>query len=82
MEGQVRRRLIIRYVKAYFSAFAVVGVVVAISELRGAGWRPALAGMPMYVSLFVLVTYAMLRELRQLRKCNEVDEGRIDGRSV
>ena len=24
MEGQVRSRLIIRYVKAYFSAFAVV----------------------------------------------------------
>lgn len=82
MEGQVRRRFIVRYVKAYFSVFAVVAVVVAISELRGAGWRPALAGMPMYVSLFVLVTYAMLREVRKLRKCNEIDEGRIDGRSV
>ena len=71
----MRHRFIVRYVKAYFSVFAVVAVVIAISELRGTGWRPALAGMPMYVSLFVLVTYAMLRELRQLRKSDEIDEG-------
>jgi hypothetical protein len=75
MESRVRRRFIVRYVKAYFSVFAVVAVVIAISELRGAGWRPALAGMPMYVSLFALVTYAMLRELRQLRKSGETDKG-------
>ncbi|MGF6733111.1 hypothetical protein OKW50_005256 [Paraburkholderia youngii] len=82
MESQVRRRFIIRYVKAYFSVFAVVAVVIAISELRGAGWRPALAGMPMYVSLFVLVTYAMLRELHQLRKSSEIEKGEVDGRNV
>lgn len=29
----------------------------------------------MYASLFVLVTYAMLRELRQIRKINKMDEG-------
>ncbi|MGF6508062.1 hypothetical protein OKW26_003888 [Paraburkholderia sp. 32] len=75
METQARRRFITRYVKAYISVFAVVAVVIAISELRGAGWRPALAGIPMYVSLFVLVTYAMLRERRQIRKSNKMDEG-------
>lgn len=82
MEGQVRRRFIVRYVKAYCSVLAVVAVVLAISELRGAGWRPALAGTPMYVSIFVLVTYAMLRELRQLRKSNEIEEGGIDDQRV
>lgn len=75
MESQVRRRFIVRYVKAYFSVFAVVAVVIAISELRGAGWRPALVGLPMYLSLFALVTYALLRELRQLRKNGETDKG-------
>ena len=75
MEAQARRRFITRYAKAYISVFAVVAVVVAISELRGAGWRPALAGIPMYASLFVLVTYAMLRELRQIRKSKKMDEG-------
>ena len=75
MEAQTRCRFITRYVKAYISVFAVVAVVVAISELRGAGWRPALAGIPMYASLFVLVTYAMLRELRHIRKSNKMDEG-------
>ncbi|WP_322012978.1 hypothetical protein [Paraburkholderia sp. J12] len=74
VERQTRRKFVIRYAKAYFSVFAVVAVVVAISELRGAGWHPALAGMPMYVSLFVLVTYAMLRELRQLRKNGDTDK--------
>jgi hypothetical protein len=74
MDAQARRTFIIRYVKAYISVFAVAGVVVAISEWRGAGWRPALVGMPMYVSLFVLVTYAMVRELFQLSKKKTLGE--------
>ncbi|MFP6561945.1 hypothetical protein WJ542_27130 [Paraburkholderia sp. B3] len=74
MENQERRKFIVRYVKAYVSVLAVVGVVVAISEWKGAGWRPALAGVPMYVSLFALVTYAMLRELLALRKNSDKDK--------
>jgi hypothetical protein len=68
MENQVRHKFIVRYVKAYVSVLAVIDVVVAISELKGAGWRPALAGLPMYISLFILVTYAMVREFRNINK--------------
>lgn len=74
MKAQAKRKFTIRYTKAYISVFAVVAVVIAISELRGAGWRPALAGLPMYVSLFALVTCAMLRELRRLRKGDNLEE--------
>ncbi|WP_213308750.1 hypothetical protein [Paraburkholderia sacchari] len=68
METHVKRKFIVRYIKAYVSVLAVIGSVIAISELKGAGWKPALAGMPMYVLLFALVTYAMVRELRTLKK--------------
>ncbi|AIP29991.1 putative membrane protein [Paraburkholderia xenovorans LB400] len=74
METPVLRKFIVRYVKAYISVFAVIGVVVAISEFQGAGWRPALAGVPAYISLFALVTYAMVRELRELRKDGNRDK--------
>jgi hypothetical protein len=63
-----RRKFIVRHFKAYPSVLAVVGVVVAISELKGAGWRPALAGVPLYASLLILVTYAMTREFCLLKK--------------
>ncbi|ELW9447741.1 hypothetical protein KDW19_08040 [Burkholderia cenocepacia] len=68
MESEVRRKFVVRYVKAYISVAAVAGAVLVISELSGAGWRPVLAGAPLYVALLALVTYAMVRELIILKK--------------
>ena len=68
MNNEVRRKFVVRYVKAYISVAAVAGAVLMISELSGAGWRPVLAGVPLYVALFSLVTYAMVRELILLKK--------------
>ncbi|MGN3967431.1 hypothetical protein ACS0ZG_37440 [Burkholderia gladioli] len=68
MESKVKREFAVRYVKAYISVLAVAGAVLAISELSGAGWRPVLAGAPLYAALFVLVTYAMIREFLSLKK--------------
>lgn len=68
MDSEVRRKFVVRYVKAYISVLAVAGAVLMISELSGAGWRPVLAGVPLYVALLVLVTYAMIRELLLLKK--------------
>ncbi len=63
-----------RYLKAYLSVFAVIAVVVAISEAKGVGWRPALAGLPMYVILFVVVTYQFVKELRALKRKEPKDD--------
>lgn len=68
MESKVKREFTVRYVKAYVSVLAVAGAVLVISELSGAGWRPVLAGVPLYAALIVLVTYAMIREFLSLKK--------------
>jgi hypothetical protein len=74
MKADKKRGIVIRYLKAYVSVIAVVASVVAISEAKGAGWRPALAGMPMYVTLLLLVTYQLIKELRALKR-DEQEEG-------
>jgi hypothetical protein len=40
-----------------------VGAFAIASEMKGAGWRPALAGMPLYVTLFVAITYRLVTEI-------------------
>lgn len=73
MKNEVWHKFVARYVKAYVSVLVVIGIVIVISELNGAGWRPALAGIPMYLSLFLLVTYAMVREFRKIKEDNKKD---------
>lgn len=65
---RTKKVIVRRYRKAYLSVFAVIAVVVVISEAKGSGWRPALAGLPMYVTLFVVVTYQFVKELRALKR--------------
>ena len=45
----------------------MVAVALVISVSHGAGWRPVLAGMPLYVILFGGVTYQLIKELRALK---------------
>nr|WP_081053149.1 hypothetical protein [Burkholderia territorii] len=61
-----RRRLYKRAVVAYSGAIGIVLVALAISIRHGAGWRPALAGMPLYVTVFGGITYQLIKELRAL----------------
>ncbi|WP_321888337.1 hypothetical protein [Paraburkholderia bannensis] len=53
---------------AYSGVAGVVGVALLISISRGAGWRPAMAGMPLYVILIIGVTYQFIKEILILNK--------------
>ncbi len=63
-----KTRIVRRYTKAYLSAIGVAGAFVLVSEMNGAGWRPALAGMPLYVTLFLGITYQLVKEVRQYNR--------------
>nr|WP_083245617.1 hypothetical protein [Paraburkholderia nodosa] len=61
-----RRRLYKRAVVAYSGGVGMALFVLAISIHHGAGWRPALAGIPLYLTVFGGITYQLIKELRAL----------------
>jgi hypothetical protein len=63
-----KTRIIRRYTKAYASAIGVVGAFVLVSEMKGASWRPALAGMPLYVTMLLAITYQLVKDVRAYKK--------------
>jgi hypothetical protein len=63
-----KARIFRRYTKAYLSAVGVAGAFVLVSEMRGAGWRPALAGTPLYATLFLGITYQLVKDVRQYKR--------------
>lgn len=66
--AQQSKKLILRALVAYAGAIGVVAVALVISVSYGSGWRPALAGMPLYAILFGGVTYQVLKEFRVLKQ--------------
>lgn len=65
---RLQKRLIIRAITAYAGASSIIAIAVVISVARGAGWRPALAGMPLYLTLFGGITYQFVKEWRSLKR--------------
>lgn len=62
------KKLIMRALIAYTGAIGVVAVALILSVSHRAGWKPALAGVPLYVILFGGITYQLVREVETLRK--------------
>ncbi|MFP6562459.1 hypothetical protein WJ542_29780 [Paraburkholderia sp. B3] len=67
MNSEQRTKIIRRYAIAYFSLLGIFGAFAIVSIAQGAGWRPAMAGMPLYVILFGGITFQLVRELLALR---------------
>lgn len=84
MTRKGRNDLIRRYTIGYLSILGIFLAFAIVSIGNGAGWRPALSGTPAYVSLLVLMTYNLLRDIYRIRvrerenKSPEVDN-RSDG---
>lgn len=74
-QAQQFKKLMKRAALAYSGAIGIVALALAISIGHGAGWKPALAGMPLYVTIFVAITYQLVKELRALRRQGPKDEG-------
>ncbi|MXN77786.1 hypothetical protein GR157_23950 [Burkholderia sp. 4701] len=63
-----KRALCWRFGKAYLSLAGIIGAFVTVSMVQGAGWRPALAGTPLYVTVFGGITYQLIKEWRALKR--------------
>jgi hypothetical protein len=62
------RSLIKRALIAYSGAVGIVVFALAISLSRGAGVKPLLILLPLFVILFGGITYQLLKELRDLKR--------------
>ncbi len=74
MADREKQRIIARYVKACLSILAVVAFFFAISFAKGAGWKPMLIPLPLFLILFVGVTYQLTRDVRALRRRHQDKE--------
>ncbi|KAB0641139.1 hypothetical protein F7R21_16170 [Burkholderia latens] len=61
-------RLLKRALVAYLGAIGIVALAVVISISHGSGWRPAMAGMPLYVTIFVGITCQLIKEWRAIKR--------------
>jgi len=68
MKDKQEASMVRRYIKAYLSLIGIIGAFAGVSVAQGAGWRPALAGMPLYVIVFAGITYQLIKEIVKLRK--------------
>jgi hypothetical protein len=65
MKNSHERRKI--YKRFFVANLALVGIVLSVlgfSLARGASWRPVLAGAPVYLTLFISITYSFIKEIR------------------
>lgn len=74
MKTKQRTLLVRRYIRAYLSLIGIIAAFVGVSMAQGAGWRPALAGMPLYVILFAGITYQLVKEILALKKLEREDQ--------
>lgn len=64
----------IRYIKAYLSLLAVIGFFVSISLFKGAGWKPLLIPLPLFILLFIGITYQLVKEACALKGKESKDD--------
>ncbi|WP_244130499.1 hypothetical protein [Burkholderia latens] len=56
------------YVKAYLSLAAVISFFSAISLVQGAGWKPLLIPLPLFILLFIGITYQFVKRRREIKR--------------
>jgi len=68
MEEKRKQGLVPHYMKAYLSLLAVIGFFAGISLAKGAGWKPLLIPLPLFIILFIGITYQLIKELRSTKR--------------
>ncbi|MGA7777757.1 MAG: hypothetical protein WCA85_08585 [Paraburkholderia sp.] len=56
-----------RFAIGYLGILGMVLVALGFSTAQGAGWKPVLIGVPVYLTFLVTVTYQFMRERRALK---------------
>jgi len=64
-----KKKLIYRkFFIGYCSFFCIPFFFLSFSLLQGAGWKPIISGIPLYVTIFIGLTYQFIKELRALAR--------------
>lgn len=63
-----RKKLFLKFLIGYFGCLSLPLLALAFSIAQGASWRPILAGLPVYLTIFVGITYQFAKELRSLSR--------------
>lgn len=56
---------------AYMALLGLAGVILIFSLARCAGWKPVLVGLPVLCTIFVSITYQLIKELRMTKRHTE-----------
>ena len=59
-----RKKLYKRLLLGYLGVAILVLVALTFSLAQGAGWKPIIAGSPVYLTFFVAVTYHFIKDIR------------------
>jgi hypothetical protein len=57
-----------RFAIGYLGILGMILVALVFSVAQGAGWKPVLVGVPVYLTFLVAVTYQLIKELRALKR--------------
>jgi hypothetical protein len=66
-----RKALFRRLAVGYLGVLGMIVVALFFSLTQGAGWKPVLTGVPVYLIFFAAITYQFIKELRALKREEE-----------
>jgi len=67
-------RLITRFVKGYLSLAAMMAFIWGMAIWKGRDWRVLIIGSPVYILIFIGITYQLVKEIRELIRKNTEDK--------
>lgn len=68
-----KRRIAMRFLKAYLSLGAMIVFTVLVSIARGSGWKVLLVGMPLFLIFFCGISYQLFKEVRNMKRQRPAD---------
>ena len=66
--GDEKRRIMVRFLKAYLSLVTMMVFAVVVSIAKGSGWKILLVGLPLFLIFFLGISYQLLKEIRTLER--------------
>ncbi|RLK28520.1 hypothetical protein C7417_5719 [Cupriavidus plantarum] len=57
-----------KFASGYISLLCLPIMFFVVSLMKGAGWKPIIGGLPVYVTVFVGITYQLIKELRSISR--------------
>lgn len=63
-----RRTIYKKFSIGYMCLLCLPLMFLVVSLAKGAGWKPIIGGLPVYVTIFVGITYQLIKELRSVSR--------------